>query len=182
MNESDLLSVKIASSVASRYVGPDCYIKPVAYTGATGYTGSPGRSQNSFTLLVNYNSATSISTVYIPPGLFSSSAEAGLSEGGIFTSNQGSDLTFQGINRITLNNTSNPFICGMFVSGYISGGPWTPVPGPNMDRNGRVSYSVTADNSAIINLPLGFINGANLSPAQSGFGSGYLVAVFLVYA
>lgn len=190
MNESDLLSVKIASSVASRYIGPDCYVKPVVYTGDTGnigntgYTGDKGQAGfiKSFTILVNFRTTTSISKIYIPPGLFSTNAEPGLSDGGEFTSNQGGDLLFQGVNNITLTNTTYPFISGMFVSGYISGGSWIPVPGANMDNNGRVGYSMTSDFGATINLPLGFINGGNLISARSGFGSGYLVAIFLVYA
>jgi hypothetical protein len=194
MNESDLLSRKIACSAACRYGYNECGGcgngggggGPGA-TGSTGPKGPIGPSgpgggiSKSFTILVNYQTTSSISKVYIPPGLFLDTAYPGLSAGGIFTSNQGSDLSFAGINQITLNNTTYEFLAMLSVSGYISGGPWQPVPGPNLG-SGKVGYSVIGNNSVQINLPLGFINGGNLGAAQNGFGSGYLVAVFLVYS
>jgi hypothetical protein len=100
--------------------------------------------------------------------------------GGDFTSNQGTDLVFSGQPTLTLNNTTYPFLTGLFISGYNTAGSWQPIPPINIGQN-VVNYRVAADYSLSMYLPLGYINGGNVTVYPSGIGAGYLVSITLFY-
>ena len=149
--------------------------------GATGPTGSEGPpyAGKSFTIYLDYSSATSISRVYVPPGLFTNPA---LASGGVFTGDVGTDLVFYGQQRVILNNTTYPIMNSFAVAGYISIGSWVPVPGGNIG-NTKVYYSMTDDYSVTLNgMGLTYINGGNTSvKPTSGLLTGFLATVTLNY-
>ena len=153
---------------------------PSGPTGRTGPTG-PGNTYGAkaFTIFVDYSAQNAISSVSIPPGLFTNPA---LSAGGVFSTDVGTDLVFYGLDNITCANTTYAFVTGISVSGYISSSQWIPIPGGNIGPT-RVYYSVTSDNGIQIRgLNLTNINGANTAtrPA-SGVAAGFLVTVTLFY-
>lgn len=156
----------------------------VGPTGPTGMAAPTVGVPRSFTLFVDYSAINAISRVYIPPGFFSAAAFPGLSAGGVFTADQGSDLIFLGGNSIEITNTTNAFCTGILVSGYVptSGGQWNPAPGGNIN-NTNIYYSQVADYSnRIRGLSLISINGASLTPKPStGVAAGFLVALTLFY-
>ena len=179
MNSSQLLN----RTLANRLV---CQTQQIAI-GPTGPTGSaspyitiPGILK-AFTIFVDYTSAISISRVYIPPGLFSPTNPT-LAAGGIFTTNQGTDLTFLGLDRIEMENTAYTFVSAINASGYIAAGAWEPIRGGNISAT-ALHYSVTNDNAVIIKgLDLANINGASTAPKPtSGAAAGFLATVTIFY-
>jgi hypothetical protein len=128
---------------------------------------------------VSYASASAISGVCIPPGLFSQSAYGTLHQGGDFTADQGTDLVFSGTTNIIMNNTTNEFLTGFLVSGYTSGA-WSPISGSNI-VTGRVFFKVTAANSLTFNLLLTYINGGQATANSSGYANPYVASVAMFY-
>jgi hypothetical protein len=155
---------------------------PTGTTGTRGPQGIPGiaGSYKNFTILLNYSGGSSISQVSIPAGLFGPTSFGTLQYGGVFTTNQSTDLVFFGLNKLTLNNTTNAFITGVFISGYNVDQSWQPVPAVYIAQ-GKVNYKVTGDNSVSLDLPLSLINGTNTNAPISGINTGYLVSVTLFY-
>jgi len=153
-------------------------------TGPTGMAAPTVGVPRSFTLFVDYSAINAISRVYIPPGLFTAAAFPGLSAGGVFTTDQGTDLVFLGATNIGLANTTYAFCTGILVSGYVptNGGEWNPAPGGNIN-NTHIFYAQAADYSNTIKgLSLVSINGASLTPKPStGVAAGFLVTVTLFY-
>jgi hypothetical protein len=157
---------------------------------AIGPTGPAGTSapttgiQKAFTIFIDYSAISAISRVYIPPGMFSSRAFPGLASGGVFTSDQATDLIFLGTSSITLANTTYAFCTGILVSGYVptNGGEWNPAPGGNIN-NTHIYYSQAADYSNVLKgLSLVSINGASLTPKPlTGVAAGFLATVTLFY-
>jgi hypothetical protein len=143
-----------------------------------GIQGPPGPAKK-FTIYLDYSSANAISRVYVPPGLFSGSP---LSAGGTFTSDQGTDLVFYGLDQLTLDTTTYEFLVGFHVQGYVTSGEWIPIPGANISQS-KVYSSVTQTNKVIFKgLNLGNINGANTSVKPSfGSASGFLATITLFY-
>jgi hypothetical protein len=105
-----------------------------------------------------------------------------LSAGGVFTSDVSGELTFYGLTTLMLNNTTNDFITGMSVQGYIPAGEWNPIPGANIGP-GKVYYSISAVNSVTFRgLELGNINGANTAVKPSfGPAANFLVTIAINY-
>jgi hypothetical protein len=151
--------------------GPTGETGPTGPTGATGSTGPEGPIKI-FNIYADYSTGTTISRVYLPPGLMTNPT---LAAGGTFTSNVGTDLIFLGQSQITLNNTTFPFVTDLSVSGYIAAGQWTPIPGGNYGIT-KVHYTSAADYSVTLKgLNLSLINGANLAiKPSSGVASGFL--------
>ena len=165
-------------------------------TGATGQTGSTGRTGSTgstgptgpgntyaiktFTIFVDYSAAAALSRVYIPPGLF---ANAPLSAGGTFSTNQGTDLIFLGNPTIAMRNTRYPFIVNLSANGYVTSAQWQLVsPSQIRPGNGYLNITITADYAATIGTDLGAINGANLSVYPStGTAAGFLGMITLYY-
>ena len=89
-------------------------------TGPVGHTGAAGSAKN-FTILVNYLTGSSISSVYIPPGLFSDTAIAS------FTATiSGTDLTVDSLSSAPTINigqtiTGTDVIPGTIITGFTSG-------------------------------------------------------------
>jgi hypothetical protein len=157
---------------------------PTGTTGTRGPQGIPGiaGSYKNFTVLLNYSGGSSINQVSIPAGLFGPTSFGTLQYGGVFTTNQSTDLIFSGQPTLNLNNTTNAFITGVFISGYNTAGSWQPIPPINIGQN-VVNYKVSGDNSLSLYLPLNYINGGNLTiyPSSGTTGAGYLVSVTLFY-
>jgi hypothetical protein len=129
---------------------------------------------------VDYTAANALKRVYIPPGLFTNPL---LSGGGTFSANVGTDLVFLGNPTIAIQNTTYPFIVGLFASGYVSSGQWQLV-SPSQIRPGIAYLNVTtlADYSATLGADLGAINGGNLAVyPSSGTGAGFLGMITLFY-
>lgn len=145
--------------------------------------------QKSFTIFLDYSTGTSgkvISSVYIPPGLYGSNADASLVLGGTFTDNVGTDLIFKDNITIDLQNTTYAFVCAIAASGSIpdaSGPRWQPVSSAYMGPPGGIKYSITSPNNiTILGLELGKLNGDNItSRATSGPGAGFLASITLFY-
>jgi hypothetical protein len=147
----------------------------------------------SFTIFMNYSSAISLSSVYIPPGLFGPNADPSLPGGGIFTGNVGSDLVFLDGSSITLNNTTYAFVNSMAAAGCVQSvaftsppttiAKWQPVANVNMTFIGGIYYSITTPNSIVVSgLELARLNGANLSlTTTTGPGAGFLASITLFY-
>jgi len=127
-----------------------------------------------------------ISSVYIPPGLYGSTANPSLALGGTFIDNVGSDLVFKDSITIDLQNTTYAFVCSIAASGSIpdaSGPRWQPVASTYMGPPGGIKYAITSPNNiTILGLELGKLNGDNLtSRATSGPGTGFLASITLFY-
>lgn len=143
----------------------------------------------SFTIFLDYVSGVTgkvISSIYIPPGLFGSTADPSLILGGTFTDDVGSDLIFKDNIFINLQNTKYAFVCSIAASGSIpdaSGPRWQPVASSYMGPPGGVKYAITSPNNiTILGLELNKLNGDNLtSRATSGPGAGFLASVTLFY-
>ena len=148
-------------------------------TGAAGPTGPVSVPIKSFTLYLDYSSPTAISRVYIPPGLCTNPI---LSEGGVFTSDVGSDLVFDGLSYLSLENTTFATVATFGASGYIPSGAWVPVAGGNIGPT-KLYYAMTDDYSVRVNgLGLTNMNGGNAAVKPvSGTLAGYLATVTLNY-
>lgn len=183
MNSGELTRIQLANRLvcASQQIS----IGPTGPAGGTGPTGSPAPTiglARSFTIFLDYSATNAISRVYIPPGLF---ANAPLSAGGTFTANQGTDLVFLGNPTIDIQNTTYPFIVGLFANGYTStsGGRWE-LTSPSQIRPGAgyLNVTTTADYTATIGADLGAVNGGSLTPRpSSGIGAGFLGMITLFY-
>ena len=167
-------------------------------TGATGQTGSTGRTGptgstgptgagntygiKAFTIFVDFTAGAGISSVYIPPGLFSSSAAGGLASGGTFSADVSTDLIFLGLDRITLAHTQFGFISAIAASGFYASGQWNPIAGGNIG-NTKVHFQITADYSTIIaNVTTTLLTGGNTAVRPSGTAAaGFLATITLFY-
>jgi hypothetical protein len=159
---------------------------PTGPTGPDGTTNIVPGAVKGVTIYLDYSALNAISRVYIPPGFFTTAAYPGLSAGGVFTSNQGSDLVFLGSQTLVMNNTTNGFCTGILVSGYVNKSPttgeWNPVPGGNIG-NTQIHYSQPFDNAITLKgLSLTSINGSSLTPRPSGgAAAGFLATITLFY-
>lgn len=176
MNSSELLRIQVAGNLNCRALNN--LIGPTGPTGPAGPTNPNGIK--SFTILLDYGAATSISRVMIPAGLFTNPL---LSAGGVFTANVGTDLLFTGGAVLTLQNTRYAFLAGMQTAGYINAGRWQPIPGGKIGAPLGVYYNVTTDYAATIaGLGLANINGSNVAVRPStGVAAGFLVSITLFY-
>jgi hypothetical protein len=131
---------------------------------------------------VDFTAGAGISSVYIPPGLFSSSAAGGLASGGTFTADVSPDLIFLGLDRITLSRTQFGFITGIGASGFYASGQWNPIAGGNIG-NTKLHYQLTADYSTIIsNVTTTLLTGGNTAVRPSGTAAaGFLATISLFY-
>jgi len=176
MNCSQLLN----RTLASRLI---CETNQIAIgpTGPAGGSDTIPGALKAFTIFVDYSAAAAISRVYIPAGLFSS-ANPVLAAGGVFTTDQGTNLVFLGGTTITMNNTAYAFVSGINASGYISAGEWEPIRGGNIGVN-AVYYSVVNDYSVIVKgLETANINGASITPKPTtGVAAGFLTTVTIFY-
>ena len=147
----------------------------------------------SFTIFLDYSSGTAISSVYIPPGLYSSTAYPSLILGGTFTNDVGTDLVFIGGTSIQLQNTAYAFVTTISASGCIrytrAGTPpvytpkWQSVAAVNFTPVGGIYYLITSPNMIKIQgLELAALNGGNLSSyTTEGPGAGFLASITLFY-
>ena len=167
MNSSELLRLQLANNLYCRQQG--------ICSGNTALTPTVvGGLLKSFTLYLDYSVAGIISRVYIPPGFFTTNAASGLSDGGVFTGNVGTDLVFVSSGGLTIslscNNTSYAIVGGIQVSGY-SGGTilaWQPAPGQNIG-NTKIYFSVKNPNTLVLGgLDLTNINAGNLTYPSAG--------------
>lgn len=161
--------------------GPTGFTGPTGDTGNTGITGPTGEpgTLRYFTLYLDYTTASALSRVYIPPGLF---ANTPLSAGGTFTSDQGTDLVFFGLSQITMNNTKYPFAVSIAGSGYTANGEWSTIAGANIG-SAKVHHLVSQDYKVELKgLGLANINGANTSEKPvSGIAAGFLATISILY-
>lgn len=185
MDANTLLRTQIASRLIceSRQIA----IGPTGPAGPVGTSNTIPGAMKAFTIYLNYDptiNPPTLSGVYIPPGFFTSAASPGLSAGGTFIANQGTDLVFTGGNSITMNNTTYAFCTSIAASGYTltGGGQWNPSPAGAIG-NTKIYYSQTTDNSIILNgLTLTNINGANiLSAAPTGTAAGFYATITIFY-
>jgi hypothetical protein len=162
---------------------------PTGNTGATGPTGNTGATGpvnaaglKCYTVFINFEAGGTILSVYIPPGLFSSSAATGLAAGGAFTADVSPDLIFLGLNQITMTRTSNPFPVGMVASGYFASRQWNPISGGNIG-NTKVYFNTSTNNSLILQgVSLTNLTGGNSAERPSGTAAdGYLATITLFY-
>lgn len=178
MNSGELTRIQLANRnfCASQQIS-------VGPTGSTGPTG-PGNTYGikAFTIYVDFAVGAGISSVYIPPGLFSSSAAGGLASGGTFTADVSPDLVFLGLDRITLARTQFGFITGITASGFYASGQWNPIAGGNIG-NTKVHFQITADYSTIIaNVTTTLLTGGNTAVRPSGTAAaGFLATITLFY-
>jgi len=164
--------------------GPTGRTGPTGTLGQTGPTGSGSLyGVKSFTIFVDFVAGAGINSLYIPPGLFSSSAAGTLSLGGSFNGDVSPDLIFKGLSQITIARTQFACVIGINASGFYASGQWNPVPGGNIG-NTRLHYQVTADNAAVIsNVNTTLLTGGNtaVTPAPLTTLAGYLATITLIY-
>ena len=179
MNSSELLRINTAGNLQCRQLNN--LIGPTGSTGSIGPAGPVNTSfVKSFTLFVDYSATGAISRVYVPPGLFTNPL---LADGGIFTSNVGSDLVFLGNPTITVRNTTNALVVGIFVNGYINSGQWQLMQPSNI-RPGidYVNVTIPTDYQAVIGANLTPINGGQLvTYPPAGAAAGFLATITLFY-
>jgi hypothetical protein len=141
-----------------------------------------GGSSKSFTMYLKYADTFSINEIIIPAGLFGTSSHGTLAQGGIFSSNQGSDLVFYNLPSITMNNLTNAVALNFTVLGYITIGEWRQVPTSSYGTPPRMYMSYNSANSLVLNnLTLGSINGGNTAVTSTFPYSGYLAAITVTF-
>lgn len=150
-----------------------------------GPTGPPAPTNGlmrSYTIFVDFAVGAGISSVRIPPGLFSSAAAGNLEYGGTFTADVSPDLVFFGQDKITLGKTQNRFIVGITASGFYAAGEWNPIAGGNIG-NTKLYFNTSTDYSAIIsNVNVTLLTGGNTAIRPTGTaGDGFLATITLFY-
>ena len=148
--------------------------------------------QKSFTIFLDYSTGTSISSVYIPPGLYGSTADPSLILGGTFTNDVGTDLVFLGGTSVELQNTAYAFVTTITAAGCIRSTnlnppgfipKWQSVAAVNLTPVGGIYYLITSPNMIKVQgLELTALNGSNLSlRTTDGPGAGFLACITLFY-
>lgn len=195
MNCSQLLRLKLANDLSCERlnisIGPTGPTGPgipgpIGPTGIQGPTGDPGGPtgpagpagpQKMFTIYLDWTTGTTtLSRVYIPPGLSTL-----IPLGGILTVNS-FGVTFLNLSSITITNTVYAFPISLTMTGYSSTNLWiTPaysqIGGPN------VSWQNTSDNKLELKqvIPLK-INGGNTTIRPgSGVLAGWLGTITITY-
>jgi hypothetical protein len=148
--------------------------------GSTGYTG-PAGTLTFFQMYLHYTTGGALDEIYVPPGMFS--AASGLSAGGTFTSNQGTDLTFTGGQTIGLQNTEyNSLVMVNGISWQNLGTEWVTIPGVNFGGAQKIQVKQTADYTYTIQGLSTTNTGAYVSnTATFGIATGYQVVLNLLF-
>lgn len=181
MNSGELTRIQLANRLvcASQQIS----IGPTGPAGSAGPTGPANTNvMKSYTIFVDFTAGAGISSVYIPPGLFSSTAAGNLSLGGTFTSDVSPDLVFLGLDRITLGKTQGSFIIGITASGFYASGQWNPIAGGNIG-NTKLYFQSNTDHYAIIgNVNTTLLTGGNTATRPAGTtADGFLATITLFY-
>jgi len=165
------------------YTGSEGITGYTGYTGSegtTGYTGAAGSgSSKMFTIYLDYSSGTALSRIYLPPGF---STSPSISAGGVFTSDQGTDLVFFGTTNIAIANTVYAFPIGLTATGYSTSAYWTATAGSSLGGS-KITWQNTSDfNLAIKNATPNNINGNNTATRPgTGVLSGWLATITIYY-
>ena len=183
-------NVLLQRQLANRLV---CQSQQIA-VGPTGPTGPFGPNPTiglakSFTILVDFTVGTGITTIYIPPGLFSASAAGNLAQGGTFTADVSPDLIFESTtgtqDKIRFSSTQYSFISGITASGFYSSGFWSPVAGGNIGgTTTKLTYEFNTNNSVLItNITTTILTSGNTAtrPQAGAPGEGFLATITLFY-
>jgi hypothetical protein len=146
-------------------------------TGATG----PAGVLTFYPIYIHYTTGGLIDQLSIPPGLFN--LASGLSAGGTFTSDQGTDLTFTGGTQIGMQNTSfNQLSMISGVSWQNLGTEWVNIPGTNFGTAGKIVVKQTADYIYSINGLTTTNTGAYVATSATfGKATGYQVVMNLLF-
>jgi hypothetical protein len=174
MDSSELTYMK-------KYNGNCCNSTGSSIVNENGPTGPPGPSGvvKSYTLYLDYSTPNSISRIYIPPGLFNS--ESGLSEGGVYDSDQDSNLIFSGLQNISLRSLTYNMTAYINVLGYLANNQWQQIPGVNISAT-KINLVVTEENTVQINnLTLGNINGGQLNVKSTFPYADFLASVSITF-
>jgi len=128
---------------------------------------------------LDFASGSAISRIYLPPGM---STTPSLVDGGVFTSNVGSDLVFTGGTSISITNIGYAFPTGLTATGFSSSSYWVPTPQSSLGGAG-VSWQNTTDYMlAITGATAGRLNGGNTATRPgSGVLSGWLATITIYY-
>ncbi len=148
--------------------------------GPTGYTG-PAGTLTFFQMYLHYTVSGQLDEVYIPPGMFN--VASGLSAGGTFTTNQGSNLTFTGGQTIGLQNIEyNSLVMVNGISWQNLGTEWVTIPGVNFGGAGKIQVKQTADYTYTIQGLSTTNTGAYVAnSAIFGIATGYQVILNLLF-
>jgi hypothetical protein len=136
-----------------------------------------------FTIFLDFSTRDTISRIYIPPNLMTNPL---LINGGVFTTNQGSDLVITGLpgGQFQLNNTTYPFIVSMLISAYSANSPnyiWGPIAGGNYGST-KCNYQCSSDyNITFSGMDLNNMNGTSFVRPTSGIASGFLATITLFF-
>jgi hypothetical protein len=167
----------VANTGATGPTGADSSVTGPA--GPTGYTG-PAGTLTFFQIYIRYTVGGNIDELYIPPGMFN--VASGLSAGGTFTTNQGTNLTFTGGQTIGMQNTQyNSIVMVGGISWQNFGTEWATIAGVNFGP-GKINvkqinnYTYTIQNLSTTNT--GAFT-ANL--ATFGIATGYHVVLNLLF-
>jgi hypothetical protein len=128
-----------------------------------------------------YTNGGQLDEIYVPPGMFS--AASGLSAGGVFTANQGSNLTFKSATTIGLQQTEyNSLVMVNGISWQNLGTEWATIPGVNFGGAGKIQVKQTANYSYTIQGLSTTNTGAYVSnTATFGIATGYHVVLNLLF-
>ena len=164
-------------------------------TGATGPTGAHGSTGDAgptgetgpagvltfFSVRLRYTTGGQLDQVYIPPGMFN--AGSGLSAGGTFTTNQGTNLTFTGGTTLGLQNTEyNQLGAINGISWQNLGTEWAVIPGVNFGGAGKIQGKQTANYTYTIQGLTTTNTGAYAAnTATFGVATGYQVVLNLLF-
>jgi hypothetical protein len=162
------------SSTGGLYYGETLLSK-----GPTGPTEQAPAPPTNFTIYLDYDTASTISRIYIPPGLMTNPA---LSGGATLTADVSGEVIFLGTSTVILNNTTYPLVVKIAGSGYIAADYWVPIPGGNISQS-KIYFKVGTDNSVELRgLLLGNMNGGNVSvKAATSKASGFVATITLFY-
>ena len=169
-----------ATGAESTVTGPTGNTGATGPTGPTGETG-PAGALTFFSLYLRYTSGGQLDQLYIPPGLFN--VGSGLSAGGTFTSNQGTDLVFTGGTSISMQNTTyNQLSMINGVSWQNLGTEWINIPNTNFGGGGKIQVRQTANYTYSVTSLTTTNTGAYVSNSASfGLALGYQVVLNLLF-
>jgi hypothetical protein len=153
---------------------------PTGDAGPTGETG-PAGVLTFFSVRLRYTTGGQLDQVYIPPGMFN--AGSGLSAGGTFTTNQGTNLTFTGGTTLGIQNAEyNQLGAINGISWQNLGTEWAVIPGVNFGGAGKIQGKQTANYTYTIQGLTTTNTGAYAAnTATFGVATGYQVVLNLLF-
>jgi hypothetical protein len=167
------------TGAASTVTGPTGNTGPTGPTGPSGPTGPMG-ALTFFSIYLRYTAGGALDKISIPPGLFN--VGSGLSAGGEFTANQGTNLVFLGGTTVSIENAAYNQISMITGTSWQNlGVEWGTITGTNFG-SGKIFAKQTNNYTYTISGLTTTNTGAYAgSTATFGVATGYQVVLNLLF-